>query len=318
MSEQAYRHLYGPVPSRRLGRSLGVDLIPFKICTYDCVYCQLGRTTRKTMRREAYVAATEVLAELEKKLKDPDRPDYITIAGSGEPTLNADIGAVVSGIKQMTDIPVAVITNGSLLWMDEIRSALAPTDLVMPSLDAGDDFLFKHVNRPHDEISFERMVEGLNTFMRSFKGDVQLEVMLLAGVTGLPAEVRKIAECVKRCGIQSVQLNTVARPPAEDFACPLTQEQMRGFTGYFAGSVDIISERASSTNVGAVAGADTDSAIIALLSRRPCTVQGIAAGLALLPNEVLKHLQPLAAKNRVRAVRKDNALFYETVRARES
>ena len=168
MKPRAYRHLYGPVPSRRLGRSLGVDLIPFKICTYDCVYCQLGRTTRKTMEREAYIAAGEVLAELENKLKEPDRPDYITLAGSGEPTLNADIGAVVSGIKQMTDIPVAVITNGSLLWMDEVRSALEPADLMMPSLDAGDEFLFKYVNRPCDGISFDQMANGLGAFTRSF------------------------------------------------------------------------------------------------------------------------------------------------------
>lgn len=314
MKTRAYRHLYGPVPSRRLGRSLGVDLIPFKICTYDCVYCQLGRTTRKTMEREAYIASGEVLAELESRLKEPDRPDYITLAGSGEPTLNADIGAVVSGIKQMTDIPVAVITNGSLLWMDEVKSALEPADLVMPSLDAGDEFLFKYVNRPCDELSFGRMTEGLRSFARSFKGEVRLEVMLLAGVTGLPAEVRKIAGCAKRCGVPAVQLNTVARPPAEDFACPLSQEQMSEFAGYFEGNVDIISENAPVAAACAAAGADTDGAIIALLSRRPCTVQGIASGLGLLPNEVLKRLQPLAAQGRVRAVRKDNALFYETVR----
>lgn len=318
MKPRAYRHLYGPVPSRRLGRSLGVDLIPFKICTYDCVYCQLGRTTRKTMEREAYIAAGEVLAELENRLKEPDRPDYITLAGSGEPTLNADIGAVVSGIKQMTDIPVAVITNGSLLWMDEVRSALDPADLVMPSLDAGDEFLFKYVNRPCDGISFDRMADGLGAFTRSFKGEVQLEVMLLAGVTGLPAEVRKIAACAKRCGVSAVQLNTAVRPPAEDFACPLSQEQMNGFAGYFEGSVDVISENAPSAAASAAAGADTDSAIIALLGRRPCTVQGIASGLALLPNDVLKRLQPLASQGRVRAVRKDNALFYETVRDGES
>ena len=314
MNDHAYHHLYGPVPSRRLGRSLGIDLVPFKVCNYDCVYCQLGRTTEKTMVRKAYISSDKVLAELERKLKEPDRPDYITLAGSGEPTLNAEIGLVVEGIKSMTDIPVAVLTNGSLLWQDEVMAALNAADVVIPSLDAGDEFLFRYVNRPCNDLSFDRMVTGLGKFVQTFKGEVWLEVMLLAGVTGLPGEVKKIAECVRACGISAVQLNTVVRPPAEDFACPLAKEQMCELAGYFAGGVESIGEHAPAMETCAAVNVETDGAIIALLNRRPCTVQGIAAGLSLLPNEVLKRLQPLAAQGKVQAVRKNNALFYEAVR----
>lgn len=297
---------------------MGVDLVPFKICSYDCVYCQLGRTTDKTMERKPYIPADEVLSELARKLKEPDRPDYITLAGSGEPTLNSEIGAILDGVKRMTDIPVAVLTNGSLLWRDEVRIALAHADRVIPSLDAGDEFMFRYVNRPCEGLSFERMVEGLREFAHSFRGEVWLEVMLLAGVTGLPAEVRKIADCAGRCGLSTVQLNTVVRPPAEDFACPLENAQLQEFAGYFEGQVEIICEREPDKGKGAPAGVVKDSEILGLLGRRPCTVRGIAAGLALLPNEVLKRLQPLASQGKVRSVRKDNTLFYETVRDRES
>lgn len=314
MNGRTYRYLYGPVPSRRLGRSLGVDLVPFKVCNYDCVYCQLGRTTEKTMARKAYISSDKVLAELERKLQETDRPDYITLAGSGEPTLNAHIGMVVKGIKGMTDIPVAVLTNGSLLWQDEVMEAMQAADVVIPSLDAGDEFMFRYVNRPCAELPFDRMVAGLGKFAQAFKGEVWLEVMLLAGVTGLPAEVKKIAEHVRACRLSSVHLNTVVRPPAEDFACPLAKEQMREFAGYFYGRVDIIGEHEAAAETCAAVGAETDNAIIALLSRRPCTVQGIAAGLSLLPNEVLKRLRPLTAQGKVQTVRKDNALFYEASR----
>jgi len=314
MSVSDYRHLYGPVPSRRLGRSLGVDLVPYKVCSYDCVYCQLGRTTEKTMARKPYVAADDVLEEIARKLREPDRPDYITLAGSGEPTLNAGLGTVLDGIKRMTDIPVAVLTNGSLLWMPDVRAELAAADLLIPSLDAGDEFLFQYVNRPCEGLSFERMVSGLAEMSRAFKGRLWLEVMLLSGVTGLPAEVKKIAEHVRACGISNVQLNTVVRPPVEDFACPLTAAQLAGLAGLFPCAVDIIGEGPAVTKVSASAGAVTDAEVLDLLRRRPCTVQGLAAGLDRAPNEILKWLQALAGQNLVRTVRRENVIFYEAVR----
>jgi wyosine [tRNA(Phe)-imidazoG37] synthetase (radical SAM superfamily) len=203
-----------------LGLSLGVDLVPFKTCTYDCIYCQLGRTTLKTAQRQEYV---------------PPVPDYVTLSGSGEPTLNEGIGQLIGEIKKLTYIPVAVLTNGSLLWQGEVQDALMEADLVLPSLDAGDEFLFRYVNRPHPEISFDQMVHGLAEFTRQFPKSVWLEVFLLAGVTGISPEVEKIAALARQIQPEQVQLNTVSRPPAEEFVCPVSWMQMQEFANLFAG-----------------------------------------------------------------------------------
>ena len=161
-------HVFGPVPSRRLGRSLGVDLVPFKTCTYDCIYCQLGRTTNKTVERRQWVPLELVLEELEKKLDS--RPDYITLSGSGEPTLFTPLDKLIEGIRSLTDIPIAVLTNGSLLGSGEVRRELAGADLVIPSLDAGNEVAFRLVNRPHEALAFERLLAGLIAFRRRFRG----------------------------------------------------------------------------------------------------------------------------------------------------
>jgi len=177
MTSRDSKYVYGPVASRRLGRSLGVDLVPFKTCTYDCVYCQLGRTTHRTIQRGEYVPVDAVLAGLKAKLALGPKPDYISLAGSGEPTLHARIGDLIAGIKLMTRIPIAVLTNGSLLWVPEVQDALMEADLVLPSLDAGDEPMFQRVNRPHPEILFEGMVDGLAAFTARFRKLVWLEVL---------------------------------------------------------------------------------------------------------------------------------------------
>jgi wyosine [tRNA(Phe)-imidazoG37] synthetase (radical SAM superfamily) len=313
MSSAGFRYVYGPVPSRRLGRSLGIDLVPFKTCTYDCVYCQLGRTTNKTLERKKYVAVEEVLVELERKLAEKDLPDYISLAGSGEPTLNAGIGDLISKIKGLTGIPVAVLTNGSLLWMSEVQDALMAADLVLPSLDAGDERLFRYVNRPHEDISFERMVDGIAAFTKRFPGEVWLEVLLLAGVTGMASEAKKIAAFARRIRASRVQLNTASRPPAEDVAFPLSTDQMLALKGVFQGRVDIISENErDDAPVSAFAQA-RDVNILALLSRRPCTSADVASGLGIHVTEALKHLDALIKAGKVKTVLVGGRTFYTVV-----
>lgn len=220
-------YVYGPVPSRRLGRSLGVDLVPYKTCTYDCVYCQLGRTTCKTIERREYVSIDAVLAELERKLAVAKRPDYVGLAGSGEPTLNSGIGRLITALKALTDVPIAVITNGSLLWSEQVRGELAAADLVLPSLDAGDEQMFERVNRPDPTIKFDMMVDGLAAFAARFRGETWLEVMLLAGLTDSAAEVEKIAASARVISPTCVQLNTASRPAVEDFAHPSSRADGR-------------------------------------------------------------------------------------------
>lgn len=315
MSQSGFRHIYGPVPSRRLGRSLGIDLVPFKTCTYDCVYCQLGRTTNKTISRQEYVPVTRVLAELQDKLAESETPDYISLAGSGEPTLNSGLGNLIAGIKSLTDIPVAVLTNGSLLWMGQVQDELMAADLVLPSLDAGDDRLFRYVNRPHKDISFEQMVDGLIAFTKGFSGEIWLEVFLLGGVTGIPAEVEAMAAIVRQINPARVQLNTISRPPAEEYALPLSAEQMLALKNLFPGHVDIVSETGRNDVPGAASDRIEDADILALLGRRPCTSKDIAAGLGLHITEALKHLEALISAKKVKTVVTGGRNFYSATHA---
>lgn len=314
MSKTAFRHVYGPVFSRRLGRSLGVDLVPFKTCTYDCVYCQLGRTTNKTVERKEYISVKDVLDELEEKLAETPAPDYISLAGSGEPTLNSGIGDLVAGIKRLTDIPVAVLTNGSLLWNREVQDAIMKADLVMPSLDAGDENIFINVNRPHPGIAFGKLVDGLVEFAGRFSKPVWLEVFLLAGVTGILSEVHKIAALAKRIRPKKVQLNTVSRPPCEEFAFPVHRDQMKSFVKMFEIEAEIISEERSSESFSRNSVAIFDADILRLLERRPCTVMDISSGLGLHVTEVTKKIEPLIQKGKVISVRQNGALFYKVVK----
>ena len=240
MSTAKCNHVFGPVPSRRLGRSLGVDLVPFKTCSYDCIYCQLGRTTNKTIQRKEWVPLDEVVAELKDKLST--RPDYITLSGSGEPMLYSRTGELIDHIKTMTDVPVAALTNGSLLWQPEVRSQLTNADLVIPSLDAGDKEMCQAVNRPHEDISFERMLEGLIDFRCEYEGQYWLEVMLLAGHNAIHVEVQKLAECVSRIRPDRTQLNTATRPPAEDWAAAIQRPRLKELAAMFNPPAEVIAD----------------------------------------------------------------------------
>ena len=300
MSASGFRYVYGPVPSRRLGRSLGVDLVPFKTCTYDCVYCQLGRTTCKTVERRVYTPVEEVLAEVESKLHAGARPDYITISGSGEPTLHAEVGAVIAGIRSVTAIPVAVLTNGSLLWMNEVQESLLDADIVIPSLDAGNDQLFQYVNRPHPVIEFEKMVQGLVEFRLRYSKQIWLEVFLLDGVTAIRAEVEKIAKLVRRIAPNRVQLNTVTRPPAESFACPVGRENLEQLAALFDPGAEVIADYRGTHRMSEFVARREN--VLDLLSRRPCTIEDIQAGLGLHRNEALKYVSELSDKGLIEAV----------------
>lgn len=315
MKNEAFvcQYVYGPVPSRRLGRSLGIDLVPYKTCTYDCIYCQLGRTTNKTIERKEYVKIEDILTELDVKLDLDPKPDYISLAGSGEPTLNLRIGDLIEKIKGMTKIPIAVITNGALLWREEVRDALMGADLVLPSLDAADDTMFHYVNRPHEDITFSKMIGGIDDFIRTFQRSVWLEVFLLADVTAIPAEVEKFAVLVGKLRPERVQLNTVYRPSAEDFAGAVSVEQLRKFQNYFTGNVEIIVGYASGPSpAGETISVEAD--IISLLKRRPCTLQDVSAGLALSPMTVMKVLNTLCQRGKVEYVTKRGSIFYRVAK----
>lgn len=314
MSREDFKYIYGPVPSRRLGRSLGLDLVPFKTCTCDCIYCQLGKTTDRTIERRDYVDAADVLAQLKEKLARGVSCDYISLAGCGEPTLYAPIGELIVRIKQMTDIPVAVITNGTLLHLPELRRDLLPADLVIPSLDAGDAPLFEYVNRPHPDISFEQMVEGLIEFGEMRKNRLWLEVLLVSGVTGLGAEVKKIASWAEKIKPDKIQINTVSRPSHEDFACAVEGGQLKKLAGLFNGEVEILADTVSLTKQADHVPNATDADILNLLARRPCALEGIVQGLNLHPHDAAKRLDNFLKTGHVAAEKSGRTVFYRISR----
>lgn len=313
MNRDEFKYVYGPVPSKRLNRSLGVDLVPFKTCSYDCIYCQLGRTTNKTVERKNYVAVEDVLMELERKLSISPHPDYISFAGSGEPTLSKNIGDLINMIKGLTQIPIAVLTNGSMLWSPEVQDALMDANIVLPSLDAGDEKMFCRVNRPHPSISFEKMLNGMITFSKRFSGSIWLEVFLLGGLSDAVSEVSKIAAAVLQVNPDRVQLNTVSRPPAEDSAFTVETEKMEEIKRLFPGEVELITNNVSDLAPATQRNDADDLEILALLQRRPCTTQDIAQGLEMNASDVNKRLQFLDRKCKIRAIRRNGAVFYETV-----
>ncbi|MCU0586069.1 MAG: radical SAM protein [Desulfobacterales bacterium] len=276
MTVERLIHVYGPVASRRLGRSLGVDLVPFKTCTYNCIYCQLGPTTNQTLRLDEYVPVDDLVAQVKQKLSGPLQPDVVTLAGAGEPTLHARIGEIIHRIKRLTTLPVAVLTNGSLLWSRCVQESLLDADLVLPSLDAGDAERFQQVNRPHPHIYFETMVNGIAEFTRRFRKPVWLEVFLLEGQTESPADVERIAARVREIAPAKVQLNTVSRPPCEENARPVPVERLAALAALFEPPAEVISE--------APAGGNCDFPAAA--------VRGAAV-----------------------AVRRDDSVFYETPRS---
>jgi len=259
---------------------------------------------------------SEVLDDLERELGVEAAPDYIGIAGSGEPTLHSRIGELIDEVKKLTAVPVAVLTNGSLLWMREVREAIGKADLVLPSLDAGDEHLFQYVNRPHRDISFERMLNGLVEFTDGFAGSVWLEVFLLGGVTGIPADVERLAALAARIHPERVQLNTVSRPPAEEYAFAVPSDRMEQFKEYFDGKAAVVGESERDEPRISRRSTSTDADIVALLSRRPCTIEGISSGLGLHAGEVAKRLETLRRECAVVVVRTGEAVFYEAKKGR--
>jgi wyosine [tRNA(Phe)-imidazoG37] synthetase (radical SAM superfamily) len=303
-------HVFGPVPSRRLGRSLGIDLVPHKTCSYDCIYCQVGRTTNKTLERREWVPLEAVLADIGPRLSS--RPDYITLSGSGEPTLYSRIGELIDAIRAMTDIPIAVLTNGSLLWQPEVREDLRDASLVIPSLDAGDPLMFEAVNRPHAELEFERVVEGLIAFRREFTGQYWLEVMLLAGHTAIEAEVRKIAALVGCIKPDRLQINTATRPTAETYAQAAMPARLHALAGLFSRPVDVIEDYDHWKTRAVLSNADRTS-VCELIRRRPCTVDDIATALQFHRLEVIKLLGGLQDEGIVGRCRAGGRVFYFAV-----
>jgi len=305
----SFSHLFGPVPSRRLGRSLGVDLVPLKTCSYNCNYCQLGPTTTLTTERRPYVAVGDVIAELERWLTTDGVADVITMSGSGEPTLNTELGRVIDWLKDHTAIPVAVLTNGSLLWQPEVRHDLSRADILIPSLDAATETTFRRVNRPVASLELETILTGLDECRRECTGEFWVEIMLVAGFNDNEEDLTALREAVARLDPDRVQLNTVVRPPASGHARRLSPTQLHQAAEWIGHGAEVIAP------LPADYGHDRrqqsrEEEVVRLLQRRPCTLTDIATGLAIHPNEATKYVQALLDHGEISVLMKDDESYF--------
>ncbi|MFP4249077.1 MAG: radical SAM protein [Armatimonadota bacterium] len=303
-----YQHLYGPVPSRRLGRSLGVDMVPMKTCCYDCVYCQLGPTTTHTSKRRAYVDVDEVMRELEVWQEAGGEADYLTFAGCGEPTLNIDVGDAMARAREMSGIPVCLLTNGALLWRKGARDAAMQADLIMPSLDAATEEMFQRINQPVKGLLIEQVIDGLKETVLEFHGDVWLEVMLVAGLNDTDDELAALGDAIGEIRPEQVQINTVVRPAPDREVQRVDNATLLRARVILGPNATVIS---SAWEHNVPEGAEhSEQEVLALVSYRPCTVEDVSHGLGMHPNEAIKYLQHLVSEGKLKRDDRDGEMFF--------
>lgn len=312
----SYSYLFGPVQSRRLGISLGIDLVQSKICSLNCVYCECGKTTELTLERKAYAPADAITAELTEYLATEPVLDYITFGGSGEPTLNTELGRVLRFVKESyPHYPCALLTNGTLFYLPDVRKDCAAFDLVLPNLDAVSDAVFAKVNRPHRDLDNGRIIEGLAAFRREYKGTIWLEVFIVPGINDTPEELQLLREAAQKISPDRIQLNTLDRPGTCDWVKPATIVQLQTIAGRFAPlPVEIITRQA-------VLSADsplwhdlpaTQESIRSLIARRPSTLEEIAGLTGLTINQAQALLSALVSAKSIAAYTTGKRTFYRT------
>jgi len=290
------KYVYGPVPSRRLGFSLGVDIVPYKTCTLDCIYCQIGRTTQKTLDRRPYTQKADILEEVKEVLDRKEQIDYITFSGSGEPTLNSDIGAFIKEVKAVASLPVAVLTNSTLFFMEDVRQDLLNADVVLPSLDAASPQVFRRVNMPHPALKIESIIHGLKTFRKLYKGQIWLEIMLTKGINDDAEELLRIRNAISEIQPDKVHLNTVVRPPSLISAKPLSREEMAAVKKYLDEDCEVVAEFHGHRD-GEVQ--NVEDAIVEMAQRRPVTIVDIANVLGISETNAGQIIRGLREKKRL-------------------
>jgi wyosine [tRNA(Phe)-imidazoG37] synthetase (radical SAM superfamily) len=304
--------IFGPVPSRRLGRSLGIDVVPLKTCSYDCVYCESGRTTHLTVERRPFVDPGKVMRELEEYFTAcPDGADVLTFSSGGEPTLYEPLGELIDAVKnRFPSMPLIVLTNGSLLWDPRVRRDLMRADRVVPSLDGATVESFARVNRPHPMLDLDTIMEGLAAFRREYRGELHLEVMLVASYNDQPSHLKAIRRVIDALAPSQVELNTVVRPPADPEVRGLSGEAMEAILEYFPTERTQIIGKFTSPCV-CTESRDLDRRVLELLKRRPCTLPEMAVSLGV-PKEVLNDtLTELTRQGRLTRYRFDGKDFYK-------
>jgi wyosine [tRNA(Phe)-imidazoG37] synthetase (radical SAM superfamily) len=300
--------------SRRLGVSLGVDLVPYKYCPLNCVYCEVQRTTNLSLQREEFFVTEEIIGELDSFLLGKPQLDYITFSGAGEPTLNSGLGQIVAYIKtRYPAYKLALLTNGVLFTDPKVRKEASGCDIVLPSLDAASQAVFEKINRPHSSLNLNDIIEGLIKFRQEYKGKIWLEVFLIPGINDSEAELGALRDAISRIKPDLVQLNSLDRPGTEAWVKPLSLAALKQVRSYFSGGlsmpVEVIAKVKYNTK-----GNRMDEEVINLLhntlKRRPSTAEDLSAMLDIHINEVGKVLRQLNLEGRVQAKRESRGVFY--------
>lgn len=295
-----YKHLFGPVPSRRLGVSLGIDLIEHKTCNLDCVYCECGKTTNHTMERKEYVKADEVLDELRDYLKENPYLDFITFAGSGEPTLNSKIGYIIDEIKKMTNTKIALITNGVNLNEEGIIDEIKKCDVIIPSLDALSEDVFQKINRPYKNLKIEEIKTGLLKLREKYEGDIYLEIFILDGINNTEDELFKFKEFIKKMKVEKIQLNSLDRPPVETWVKKADIEVLENIKKYFEmENVEIVTKYKDRKLIKSY-NKDIEDLIMNMLEKRPCTIEDIGNISQKSKAEINKYLDVLEKEKKIK------------------
>jgi wyosine [tRNA(Phe)-imidazoG37] synthetase (radical SAM superfamily) len=310
-----YTHLFGPVHSRRLGRSLGIDLVPVKTCSFDCVYCECGHTTRETIERQDFFPIQEVLKELQHYLSFSPELDFITFSGSGEPTLSTSIGEVIRFLKQFFPCyRVAVLTNGSLLWRADVREELLPADFILPTLSSVFDDTFRKIQRPASGIQVKQVLEGLERFREEYTGEIWLEIFIIPGINTSQRELDGLRAAIGKISPDRVHLNTLDRPGTEDWVRPASPEELErirktlGLSG-----VKAIEPIGYELTAGATMNGEWTEAVAMvheLIRRRPCTFDDISASTGLSRREILKILREIQINSKIEEKREERGIFF--------
>ncbi|MGM0461345.1 MAG: radical SAM protein [Fibrobacterota bacterium] len=311
-----YSYLFGPVPSRRLGMSLGIDLVPHKVCTIDCVYCECGATTYCTTRRKEYVPARSVLQELEQFMQQAPSLDCLTFSGAGEPTLNSEIGGIIREMKnRYPHLERVLLTNGTLLYDPKVRADIEDITIAKISVDAVTDSVFQQINRPHTELSLEKIKKGIQIFSREFQHTIWLEYFLIPGLNDSLQELEAAAEFLSTVDAEKLQINTLDRPAPESWVRRGSAEALRKAVEILQARLPypVLNVRKTKQKAASMGGnLPLDEIIQNLVSRRPMTAEDIHHSTARDSSAIEAALKKLTADGKIRARREHRGIFYET------
>ncbi len=306
-----YKYLFGPVPSRRLGISLGVDLVPHKTCSLNCIYCECGKTTNLTNIRKEYYPIDEIIKELDSFLKDNQQLDYITFSGGGEPTLNNKLGEIVKFLKKnYPQYKTALLTNSTLLYDKKLHNEIIDINIVLPSLDAVFNKSFNLINRPCNSIKNKKVIKSLINFSKKYKGKIWIEIFIVPGINNSDNELKLFKKILYKINPDLIQLNSLDRPGTEKTTKKATYDELNRIKNLlYPLPVEIIANFNSNTRT-VFEKNNIENKILSLLERRPCTVEDLVNISGLNINEINKFLKLLIDNNKILLSNQKRGIFY--------